>query len=139
MVGDDLGDLGAHDAGADDQHIAWYRLYDSGETLFFSNWDVDKGQPRWMFDLESSGVRALRWDDVAGGRRDESQPYYLSAATAVPFDATHEWGEGDVIPGQVLREPSGSRDEIRVQGEGRWAPFEPSLATQWMFPRTSLD
>ena len=106
---------------SDDQHVAWYRLYDSGEPLFFSNWDVDKGQPRWMFDLESSGVRALRWDDVAGGRRDESQPYYLLAATAVPFDATHEWGEGDVIPGQVLREPSGSRDEIRVQGEGRWA------------------
>jgi pimeloyl-ACP methyl ester carboxylesterase len=26
-----------------------------------------------------------------------------------------------------------------AQGEGRWAPFEPSLATQWMFPRTSLD
>mgnify|MGYP003460968077 FL=1 len=46
---------------SDDQHVAWYRLYDSGEPLFFSNWDVDKGQPRWMFDLESSGVRAMRW------------------------------------------------------------------------------
>ncbi|MCZ8369973.1 MAG: alpha/beta fold hydrolase [Porphyrobacter sp.] len=26
-----------------------------------------------------------------------------------------------------------------AQGEGQWQPFEPSLATQWMFPRTSLD
>jgi hypothetical protein len=74
-----------------------------------------------MFDPDRAGVRALRWEDLAGGRRDVSRPYYLSAATAVPFDATHEWREGDVIPGQVLREPSGSRDEIRVQGEGRWA------------------
>lgn len=26
-----------------------------------------------------------------------------------------------------------------AQGDGTWAPFEPSLAVQWMFPRTSLD
>jgi pimeloyl-ACP methyl ester carboxylesterase len=26
-----------------------------------------------------------------------------------------------------------------AQGEGKWAPFAPSLAVQWMFPRTSLD
>jgi pimeloyl-ACP methyl ester carboxylesterase len=26
-----------------------------------------------------------------------------------------------------------------AQSEKRWAPFEPSLAAQWMFPRTSLD
>jgi hypothetical protein len=106
---------------SDDQHIAWYRLYDSGEPLSVGNWDADSGQPRWMFDPARDGVRALRWEDVAAGHGDVRGPYYLSAATAVPFDAAHEWREGDVIPGQVLREPSGSRDEIRVQGQGRWA------------------
>ena len=89
---------------SDDQHIAWYRLYDSGETLFFSNWDADSGQPRWMFDPERGGVRALRWEDVPAARADAKQHYYLREDAAVPFDPDHEWREGDVIPGQVLRE-----------------------------------
>jgi hypothetical protein len=106
---------------SDDQHIAWYRLYDSGEPLFVSNWDADGSQPRWMFDPDRAGVHALRWEDVSGGRGDGQAPYYLSAASAVPFDPAQEWREGDVIPGQVLREPTDSRAEIRVQGQGRWA------------------
>lgn len=39
----------------------------------------------------------------------------------MPFDPDHEWREGDVIPGQVLREAQDSRAEIRVHGQGRWA------------------
>jgi hypothetical protein len=105
---------------SDDQHIAWYRLYDSGEGPFFSNWDGAAGQPRLMFNPDEAGVRALRWEDIAAGRSFPEGPYYLSAASAVPFDANHEWREGDVIPGQVLQEPDGSRASIRVQGEGRW-------------------
>ncbi len=90
----------------DDQLIAWYRLYDSGDPAFFSNWDNDAGQPRWMFDPARAGTK---------------QPYYLSADAAVPFDPAREWREGDVIPGQVLSQPTGSRADIRVLGEGRWA------------------
>ncbi len=45
---------------ADDQNIAWFRLYDSGETLYFSNWDVASQQPRWMRDPAASAVRAMR-------------------------------------------------------------------------------
>jgi hypothetical protein len=106
---------------ADDQHIAWYRLYDSGETLFFSNWDSDSGQPRWMFDPGRAGKRALRSEDLANLRGDTAEPYYLLEGTALPFDPEHEWREGDVLPGQVLREAPDSRAEIRVQGQGRWA------------------
>lgn len=106
---------------SDDQNIAWYRLYDSGEPLFFSNWDTDSKQPRWMFDPDRAGVRALRWEDVVGGRADARRPYYLAEDAAIPFDPDHEWREGDVIPGRVLRESSGSRAEIRVQGQGHWA------------------
>lgn len=90
----------------DDQLIAWYRLYDSGDPAFFSNWDNDAGQPRWMFDPARAG---------------SGQAYFLSADAAVPFDPAHQWKEGDVIPGQVLSQPSGSRADIRVLGEGRWA------------------
>jgi hypothetical protein len=106
---------------SDDQHIAWYRLYDSGETLFFSNWDSDNSQPRWMFDPGRAGARALRWEDVVGGRVDVQKPYFLLEGAAVPFDPKHEWSEGDVLPGQVLRDAPDSRAEIRVQGQGQWA------------------
>jgi len=90
----------------DDQLIGWYRLYDSGDPAFFSNWDNDAGQPRWMFDPARAGT---------------GQSYFLTADAAVPFDPAHQWREGDVIPGQVLSQPSGSRADIRVLGEGRWA------------------
>jgi hypothetical protein len=106
---------------ADDQHIAWYRLYDSGDPMFATNWDADGSRPRWMFDPARTGARALRWEDVKGGRGDGSKPHYLAADAAVPFDPKLEWREGDVIPGQVLRQPSGSRADIRVQGQARWA------------------
>ena len=105
---------------ADDQHIAWYRLYDSGDTLFFSNWDNDQQQPRWMFDPARSGAPALRLEDVTGGG-GQAVTYYLAEDAAVPFDPDHAWRDGDVIPGQVLRESEASRAEIRVQGQGRWA------------------
>lgn len=106
---------------ADDQHIAWYRLYDSGDPMFFSNWDNDKQQPRWMFDPARSGAQALRWDELAGGSGDVRKLQHLSQDAAVPFDPEHAWREGDVIPGQVLSQPSGSRADIRVLGQGRWA------------------
>jgi hypothetical protein len=106
---------------SDDQHIAWYRLYDSGEGPFVSNWDGAAGQPRLMFNPDEAGIRALRWDGITAAGSFPEGPYYLSAASAVPFDPDHEWREGDVIPAQVLQEPDGSRGNIRVQGEGRWA------------------
>jgi hypothetical protein len=106
---------------SDDQHISWYRLYDSGDGPFFSNWDGAAGQPRFMFDAGRTGIRALQWEDVSAGRVDLQGHYFLSEDTAVPFDPALEWQQGDVIPGQVLREPSGSRATIKVHGEGRWA------------------
>ena len=63
---------------ADDQHIAWYRLYDSGDPMFSTNWDADRGQPRWMFDPERAGAPALRWEDVQGGQSAAGKPYYLA-------------------------------------------------------------
>ena len=107
---------------ADDQHVAWYRLYDSGDTPFVSNWDAGNSQPRWMFDPRPQRhARAALGGHRRAGAATPTRPYYLSADAAVPFDPAHAWREGDVIPGQVLREPSGSRAEIRVQGQGRWA------------------
>ena len=106
---------------ADDQNVAWYRLYDTGDTLFFSNWDFEGQRPRWMFDPASGAAPALRLDEVAGGGATGDVPRVLREDEAVPFDPEREWREGDVLPGQVLRESPESRGEIRVQGMGRWA------------------
>jgi hypothetical protein len=106
---------------SDDQFIAWYRLYDSGEGPFFDNWDGAEKQPRFMFNPDAAGRRALRWEEVTAGHTDLQGDYFLSEDNARPFDDDHEWQEGDVIPGKVLREPYGGRGTIRVHGEGRWA------------------
>jgi hypothetical protein len=106
---------------ADDQLIAWFRLYDSGDPAFFSNWDNASSQPRWMFDPARVGARALRWEELERGRGNANGPNFLAADAAVPFDPSHQWREGDVIPGQVLRGPSDSRADIRVQGHSRWS------------------
>ena len=109
---------------ADDQNVAWYRLYDSGETLYFSNWDVASQQPRWMFDATVAPAHALRSSDHTDAGVGATGRHFLTEATAVPFDAALPWREGDVIPGQVLRDAPGTRAEIRVEGEGRWADGE---------------
>jgi hypothetical protein len=106
---------------SDNQHIAWYRLYDAGDGPFFSNWNGADEQPHWMFDAGATGAHALRWEEVSGDHAEMPAVYYLAEDAAIPFDPDLEWQEGDVIPGQVLREPSGSRATIRVHGEGRWA------------------
>jgi hypothetical protein len=105
---------------SDDQHVAWYRLYDSGAGAFFTNWDQAEQQPRYMFDPDRAGINALRWEEVTHGQVP-TKVYYLAEDAALPFDPAREWREGDVIPGNVLRKPGGSRASIRVDGEGRWA------------------
>jgi hypothetical protein len=105
---------------SDDQHIAWYRLYDSGEALFFSNWDLAEQRPRWMFDPARAPSPALRWEEVTDRNLAAGEPRFLAESDAVPFDPDRAWREGDVIPGQVLRESPHSRAEIRVHGTGRW-------------------
>ncbi len=106
---------------SDDQNVAWYRLYDTGDTLFFSNWDFEDRRPRWMFDPANGGAPALRLDEVTGERATSDEPRVLREDEAVPFDPEREWREGDALPAQVLRESPESRGEIRVQGMGRWA------------------
>lgn len=107
---------------ADDQHVAWYRLFDSGETISFSNWNAVDGQPLWMFDPAKHPSPALPARDNANqAAKPSARPYYLLETEAVPFDPQRAWKEGDAIPGLVLRDAVDSRAEIRVHGKGEWA------------------
>lgn len=106
---------------ADDQLVAEHRLSDGGRGPYTSNWDADARQPLWMFAREIRPSHALRWEEVQTERVDFDGLYYLAEAFAVPFDPGHDWQDGDVIPRNLLRQSAGSRGDIRVHGQARWA------------------
>jgi hypothetical protein len=106
---------------SDDQWIGEDRFGDAGQGPFTTNWDGATGQPRWMFDPESTGIHALRWEEVQADQVDFDGIYYLSRAMAVEFDPDHDWQDGDVIPRRLLSEGQGSRSDISVHGNARWA------------------
>ena len=105
---------------SDDESIFDARSGDAGRGPFTNNWDPEAKQPLFMLDPEKTGKRALAWDDIAQRRLGFGDVYYISEATAVPFDATYAWQEGDTIPRRLLRQGDGSHADISVFGEARW-------------------
>ncbi|WP_375055354.1 ethylbenzene dehydrogenase-related protein [Zobellella sp. DQSA1] len=105
---------------SDDQLVAEHRINDAGRGPFTDNWDPQRQQPLFMFDVEKAGIDALRWQQVQADEVDFDGIYYLSEALAKPFDPEHPWRQDDVIPRRLLREGQGSRGDITVQGQGRW-------------------
>lgn len=104
---------------SDDQTIYDTRDGDSGRSAWLTNWDGEKKQPRLMFNPEVAGYAALKWDDVLAGRVPQDSIHYLHATTAVEFDESRQWQEGDTLPRRALRDPEGSRADIIA--DGRWA------------------
>ncbi len=108
---------------ADNGLVLHYRLSADGRGMYTTNWDDDTGQPAWMFDPDQTGFHALEWERLIEQGYSQDDPYYLSEDNAVPFDASQDWQEGDVIPQRFLREPSGSRGAIDASGnyrDGAW-------------------
>lgn len=106
---------------SDDQVIAEARLGDAGKSSAGSNWDDEKKQPKLMFNAATTGYKALKWDDVKGGKIAQDSPYFLREGEALPFDPAAGWVNGDTLPRRTLRTPEGSMADIAVQGKGRWA------------------
>ena len=105
---------------SDDQFVLEARYGDAGKASFTTNWDSEQKQPLFMFDEQKTDFRALKWDDLAQRRLGFDDIYYITEDTAVPFDATHEWQEGDTIPRRLLRTGEGSRFDISVASKARW-------------------
>jgi len=103
---------------ADDQYIGWYRLGDKGTSPYETNWNADTKTPKVMFNTEVTGFSALRWEKLIQRGYSQDDYYYLSTEIAIPYDASHPWLEGDVIPYRLLRQADGSRGNIRAKG--RW-------------------
>jgi Ethylbenzene dehydrogenase len=105
---------------SDDQYVFELRSGDAGRGPFADNWDPDKQQPRVMLDPEKTGRRSLNWDDLIQRKLGFDDVYFISEATAVPFDAGYAWKNGDTIPRRLLRPGDGSHGDIKVAGKARW-------------------
>ncbi len=116
---------------SDDQYILDYRLGDQGVAPWATNWDPDEGRPIYMFDPDTTGQLAMRWEKVLA--REYPQEDYRRYALILPgehnlqnvveFDPDHDWQAGDVLPRRLLREPQQSRGDIQATGiyhEGAW-------------------
>ncbi len=105
---------------SDDQYVFEGRFGDAGRGPFADNWDGEKRQPKFMLDPQKTGRRALNWDDLVQRRLGFDDVYYITEATAVPFDAGYAWKDGDTIPRRLLQKGSGSHADISVAGNARW-------------------
>lgn len=106
---------------SDDQLVAEARLSDSGKSMYATNWDGGKKQPRLMFDATKAGSAALKWDDIKSGKITQDSTYALREDIAAPFDPNATWREGDTLPRRIVRPADGSRADIKVLGKARWA------------------
>jgi hypothetical protein len=105
---------------SDDQYVFELRAGDAGRGPFADNWDPEKRQPRFMLDPDKTGRRALSWDDLRDRKLGFDDVYFISEATAVPFDASYAWKDGDTVPRRLLRPGDGSHGNIKLAGKARW-------------------
>jgi hypothetical protein len=105
---------------SDDQFVFDARYGDAGKGPFADNWDAKKKQPNFMLDPQKTNRRALSWKDLADRKLGFDDVYFISEDTAVPFDASYAWKEGDTIPRRLLRRGDGSHADITVLGAARW-------------------
>jgi hypothetical protein len=105
---------------SDDEYVFEVRAGDAGKGPFTDNWDPQKKQPLLMLDPDKTGRRALKWDDLVQRKLGFDDVYFISEATAKPFDASYQWKDGDTIPRRLLRQGDGSHADIKVAGKARW-------------------
>ena len=106
---------------SDDQFVFDARYGDAGRGPFADNWDPAKQLPLFMLDPQKNGGRrALNWNDLTQRKLGFDDVYFITEATAVPFEAGIAWQEGDTIPRRLLRAPDGSHGDIKVAGKARW-------------------
>ena len=105
---------------SDDESVFDVRGGDAGRGPFSDNWDAKKQQPKFMLDPQKTKRKALRWDDLMQRKLGFDDVYFISEATAVPFDAAHSWQDGDTIPRRLLQRGDKSHADISVAGNARW-------------------
>ena len=77
---------------ADDGYVLEYRNFDAGKNMFISNLDPNTKQPRYMYDPNKVGKRALAIGDIR-----KTTTAMLPGQNAVPFDPKAGWKAGDLV------------------------------------------
>jgi hypothetical protein len=88
---------------SDDGYVLEYRLFDAGKNMF--SWNVDRKTmiPKFMFDADKIGTKALVVADID----DLSKPHaIIKEQNAVPYDPNAGWKKGDVLPGRLVSRTS---------------------------------
>ncbi len=112
------GDRGGPVNVVDDLHVAEHRHPDQGRSSYGTNWDDERGQPRYMFDPERAGQRALHAGQFDTDGMAPADTRFLTPDNRLDFDPEHDWQPGDTLPRRFLREADGSRADI--EGHGGW-------------------
>jgi hypothetical protein len=106
---------------ADDGYVLEYRLSDAGGNPFGSNVDPKTHQPRFMYDENKVGKKALTADDIR-----KMPTALIREQNAVPFDLNADWKVGDLIPAYVLNKEGAkgsgadNKDVKGVWQNGMW-------------------
>lgn len=114
---------------ADDGYVLEYRNFDAGKNMFSSNLDPKTRQPKFMYDPNKVGKRALAIGDIR-----KMSTAMLPGQNAVPFDPKAGWKAGDLLSQYYLSraDAAGSAaDNKNAKGvwkDGMWT-------VEWARPR----
>lgn len=82
---------------ADDGYVLEFRHSDSGKDMFSSNADPQTHAPKFMWDSTKVGYRA-----ITEAQLRQADHFLIREKNVVPFDASANWKEGDMIPYYLL-------------------------------------
>ncbi len=133
----DLWQWGAHrtapTGSADNLYIMERQHTATGDAPYVSNWDKDNERPRWIFNPQITGYYSLKWSDIEEKNLTGNDYYYLSEEIAIEWSNIYSPQEGDVIPVNLLRQPTGNRSSVQTdsnwQNGKRTVVFRRSLDT----------
>ncbi|MGQ0523246.1 MAG: ethylbenzene dehydrogenase-related protein [Betaproteobacteria bacterium] len=102
---------------ADDGYVLEYRNFDAGANPFASNMDAKIKQPRYMYDEQKFGKKALTEADI-----NKNGTVLLREENAVAFDPGAGWKAGDLLPQYyVSRSLAKGSAADNKQAKGSWA------------------
>lgn len=100
---------------ADDGYVLEFRNGDAGKEMFASNADKTTHQPKFMWDEQKVGYRA-----ITEAKLRQGEHFLIREQNAVPFDPKAGWKAGDLIPDYVLSSSDASGSAADNKALAAW-------------------
>jgi len=114
---------------ADDGYVLEYRNFDAGKNMFSSNLDPKTKQPKFMYDPNKVGKKALAIGDIR-----KMSTAMLPGQNAVPFDPKAGWKTGDLVSQYVVdRQYAAGSAADNKNAKGVWK--DGMWTVEWARPR----